>query len=86
VNRGQGQNTIALSDSYVSNGKFNPKSTCIHRTKSGIKIFLHKLKDMRCRIKTGSWRTKTPESLKFVTILEADPNDDEFSGVKSAAD
>lgn len=44
------------------------------------------LKDMRCRIETGSWRTKTPESLKFVAILEADLNDDEFSGVKSAAD
>jgi len=35
--------------------------------------------------KTDFWRSKTSETLKFVAILEVDPND-EFSGVKSAAD
>lgn len=36
--------------------------------------------------KMNSWRSKASETLKFVAILEADPNDDEFSRVKSAAD
>lgn len=51
-----------------------------------IEIFSSMCRKVRDVEKTDSWRSETPETLKFVAILEADPNDDEFNRVKSAAD
>ena len=52
-------------------------------------LFRYTCRKIRDVEKTNSWRSEdggVQKALKFIAILEADPNDDKFSRVKSAAD
>lgn len=89
MNRGQGRNTIVPTDRHVSG------TNLIYDMYFQIYMYiLYKalliskyVADVFSKLRQRRFLAfeETPLS-KLVAILEADPNDDEFSGVKSTAD